>query len=398
MTKIRIFTGKAAWARRAWRPPAPERGCEGRARAPGQHRCGWHSVGDVLDRRIGPDVVRVTERLDAVELDADRTAWRGVRKPRALVTSMAEGMERRRDGSGGQGVDEGMTRFLAAGIRRPVLPAQTARLRRKRHLGHHRGGLRAHRRETLASSPRAVRLVRGEVAAARQGGGARAVAAVAHGAQGGHCPTSTRCPTSSGCTNGSSLCRYRSRTRSARACASWRAAREDGGGEQRNHFYLNLFGYRVDGLVNRVLPPEAQEGFFTEWADVQRRCMDELATVFAGVPTAHPGTAPTSAPSGRGAAGLRASGRGRVRRGVARRAQRATSGSTTAGRSSWPAAGVEKDALELFQAGSDLVVRVGVMTRRACRCRTCWRGSTWPKPGSTRRAARDVCERDQDER
>ena len=56
---------------------------------------------------------------------------------------------------------------------------------------------------------------------------------------------------------------------------------------KRNFLYLNLFGYRVDGLVvNRVLPPEAQGGFFAEWADVQKRCMEELAQVFGDLPRA----------------------------------------------------------------------------------------------------------------
>ena len=53
---------------------------------------------------------------------------------------------------------------------------------------------------------------------------------------------------------------------------------------KRNFLYLNLFGYRVDGLVvNRVLPPEVQGGFFAEWADVQKRCDLHIRTLSAAV-------------------------------------------------------------------------------------------------------------------
>lgn len=72
MARIRIFTGKGGVGKTSVAAAsALKLAAEG-------HRTllastdAAHSVGDVLDRRIGAAIVRVAENLDAVELDADR--------------------------------------------------------------------------------------------------------------------------------------------------------------------------------------------------------------------------------------------------------------------------------------------------------------------------------------
>ena len=72
MARIRIFTGKGGVGKTSVAAAsALKLAAEG-------HRTllastdAAHSVGDVLDRRVGAAIVRVAENLDAVELDADR--------------------------------------------------------------------------------------------------------------------------------------------------------------------------------------------------------------------------------------------------------------------------------------------------------------------------------------
>ena len=72
MARIRIFTGKGGVGKTSVAAAsALKLAAEG-------HRTllastdAAHSVGDVLDRRVGAAIVRVAENLDAVELVADR--------------------------------------------------------------------------------------------------------------------------------------------------------------------------------------------------------------------------------------------------------------------------------------------------------------------------------------
>ena len=134
---------------------------------------------------------------------------------------------------------------------------------------------------------------------------------------------------------------------------------------KRNYLYLSLFGYRVDGLVvNRVLPPEARAGFFAEWGDVQARCMAELTQVFAGLPRAEVPWYGTDVCGLEGVARLASELPDDAVFTAAPPVEHERYERTDAG---WalelalPLA--DKGAMELYQAGSDLVVRVGAMTR-----------------------------------
>ena len=54
---------------------------------------------------------------------------------------------------------------------------------------------------------------------------------------------------------------------------------------KRNYMYMNLFGYLVDGVyINRVLPADVDNAFFTEWMDIQKKYIEELEDNFADVP------------------------------------------------------------------------------------------------------------------
>lgn len=54
---------------------------------------------------------------------------------------------------------------------------------------------------------------------------------------------------------------------------------------KRSYMYLNLFGYLVDGIyINRILPEEAGNDFFTDWFQIQRRYIGELEQTFDGIP------------------------------------------------------------------------------------------------------------------
>ncbi|MHB1576557.1 MAG: ArsA family ATPase [Candidatus Dormibacteria bacterium] len=54
---------------------------------------------------------------------------------------------------------------------------------------------------------------------------------------------------------------------------------------QRAFTYLNLYDYQVDAiLVNRVLPAEVGEGYFTDWRRVQAKYQTQVEETFAPVP------------------------------------------------------------------------------------------------------------------
>jgi len=54
---------------------------------------------------------------------------------------------------------------------------------------------------------------------------------------------------------------------------------------KRNYMYMNLYGYLVDGVyINRILKNEVENAFFTEWMDIQKKYIEELESIFAEVP------------------------------------------------------------------------------------------------------------------
>jgi arsenite/tail-anchored protein-transporting ATPase len=53
----------------------------------------------------------------------------------------------------------------------------------------------------------------------------------------------------------------------------------------RTFTYLNLYGYLTDAVVvNRVFPPEAAEGYFASWREVQQEQMELVRSAFSPVP------------------------------------------------------------------------------------------------------------------
>ena len=53
----------------------------------------------------------------------------------------------------------------------------------------------------------------------------------------------------------------------------------------RTFTYLNLYGYLTDAVVvNRVFPPEAGDGYFAAWRDVQQEHMELVRSAFSPVP------------------------------------------------------------------------------------------------------------------
>jgi arsenite/tail-anchored protein-transporting ATPase len=53
----------------------------------------------------------------------------------------------------------------------------------------------------------------------------------------------------------------------------------------RTFTYLNLYGFLTDAVVvNRVLPPEAADGYFAAWREVQREQMELVRSAFEPVP------------------------------------------------------------------------------------------------------------------
>lgn len=54
---------------------------------------------------------------------------------------------------------------------------------------------------------------------------------------------------------------------------------------KRSYMYLNLFNFNVDGLyINRVLPEESENEFFSEWRTLQGRYIEELNSAFGHLP------------------------------------------------------------------------------------------------------------------
>ena len=54
---------------------------------------------------------------------------------------------------------------------------------------------------------------------------------------------------------------------------------------KRTYMYLNLYGYHVDRVfVNRVLPPQPDNPFMENWHKIQQQYIDEIESVFLGIP------------------------------------------------------------------------------------------------------------------
>lgn len=54
---------------------------------------------------------------------------------------------------------------------------------------------------------------------------------------------------------------------------------------KRNYMYMNLYDFNVDGLyINRILPKDMHNPFFSEWMDIQHRYIEELEMVFSDIP------------------------------------------------------------------------------------------------------------------
>lgn len=54
---------------------------------------------------------------------------------------------------------------------------------------------------------------------------------------------------------------------------------------KRNYMYLNLYNFNVDGLyINRIIPEDAANSFFDRWKVIQKECLEEIEAVFANIP------------------------------------------------------------------------------------------------------------------
>lgn len=54
---------------------------------------------------------------------------------------------------------------------------------------------------------------------------------------------------------------------------------------KRNYMYLNLYNFNVDALyINRIIPGEVDNKFFSKWKEIQSSYLKELEDVFVNVP------------------------------------------------------------------------------------------------------------------
>jgi arsenite-transporting ATPase len=54
---------------------------------------------------------------------------------------------------------------------------------------------------------------------------------------------------------------------------------------KRNYMYMNLYNFNVDGLyINRILPEDIGNDFFDKWIRLQKDYIDALKNTFAGLP------------------------------------------------------------------------------------------------------------------
>jgi arsenite/tail-anchored protein-transporting ATPase len=55
---------------------------------------------------------------------------------------------------------------------------------------------------------------------------------------------------------------------------------------KRSYMYLNLYNFNVDGLyINRIIPQDIENSFFDKWKQLQNKYLDELHAVFGEIPT-----------------------------------------------------------------------------------------------------------------
>ena len=55
---------------------------------------------------------------------------------------------------------------------------------------------------------------------------------------------------------------------------------------KRNYMYMNLYNYNVDGLyINRVLPRDIENPFFSQWLQIQEKYMNQLYESFGMLPS-----------------------------------------------------------------------------------------------------------------
>lgn len=54
---------------------------------------------------------------------------------------------------------------------------------------------------------------------------------------------------------------------------------------KRNYMYMNLYGYQVDGVfINRILPEDTGNDFMNHWHQIQKQYIEELERVFYDIP------------------------------------------------------------------------------------------------------------------
>lgn len=54
---------------------------------------------------------------------------------------------------------------------------------------------------------------------------------------------------------------------------------------KRNYMYLNLYNFNVDGLyINRIIPGDVNNSFFDQWKQIQSNYLEEIEAVFASIP------------------------------------------------------------------------------------------------------------------
>lgn len=54
---------------------------------------------------------------------------------------------------------------------------------------------------------------------------------------------------------------------------------------KRSYMYLNLYNFNVDGLyINRIIPEDVNNSFFDQWKEIQKHYREEIEAVFTNVP------------------------------------------------------------------------------------------------------------------
>ncbi len=135
---------------------------------------------------------------------------------------------------------------------------------------------------------------------------------------------------------------------------------------KRNYMYMNLYDYQVDGLyINRILPADMDNPFFTEWLGIQQQYLDELEAVFCGMPIHR---IPWFDSDLNGLAGIdrlvdmALAGKDVFRIPDAFHGERYEQ-TETGWRVSLYLPGASKEAVALHETGTDLVVRIGNVKR-----------------------------------